>query len=195
MNYSSVFSSNLSSNVHSSCRLPLLVPLRKRCADIHRWTTWLRRHALCCRTHPKSTRCWVISTALTLQTYRSEQFRVLFSVMPLLYHAMCKSLVWFFLLVYRSRHPGCASVRRVWSSIWSRTSRPPCSSKALWSNGQPGWTTWSPRCSSLTSTGPASPGQLGSSCWSGPSTGLKRAHSVSWWIYTMRQMSCHCFCL
>lgn len=75
-----LFVHNLSFCVHSCRRLPLLVPLRKRCADIHRWTTWLRRHVLCCRTHPKSTRCWVISTALTLPTYRSEQFRALVSI-------------------------------------------------------------------------------------------------------------------
>ncbi|CAF99219.1 unnamed protein product [Tetraodon nigroviridis] len=77
-------------------------------------------------------------------------------------------------LGYRSRRPGCASARRGWSSTWSRTSRPRCSSRAPWSSGRPGWRTWSPRCSSRTSTGPVSPERPGSFCSSGPSTGLQK---------------------
>lgn len=89
------------------------------------------------------------------------------------------------MLLYRSRHHGCASVRREWFSTWSRTSRPHYSSKALWSSGQPGWRMWSLRCSSLTNTGPASPGQLDSSCSSGPSIGLqnKNGHTeIRLWV-------------
>lgn len=62
-------------------RLPLLVPLRKHCADTHLWTTWLRRHVLFCKTRHRSTRCWVILIVLTLPMYRSEQL-FMFSYFP-----------------------------------------------------------------------------------------------------------------
>lgn len=159
-------------------RLPLLVPLRKHCVDTHLWTIWLKRRAPCCRTRHRSTRCWVISTASILQTCRLERDGVKCSA----FRVWCAfrltgcSFCW---LPYRSRHHGCASVRRGWFSTWSRTSRPRYSSRAPWSSGRPGWRTWSPRCSSLTNTGPASPGRLGSSCSSGPSTGLQEKNTAA----------------
>lgn len=91
-----------------------------------------------------------------------------------IYFFFVQTISSFSMLMFRNRHRGCASVRREWFSTWSRTSRPHYSSKALWSSGQPGWRMWSLRCSSLTSTGPASRGQLDSSCSSGPSIGLQK---------------------
>lgn len=77
-------------------------------------------------------------------------------------------------LSYRSRRRGSASVTRAWSSVWSRTSRWPCSSRAPWTSGPPGWTMWSLRSWSLTRGAPASPKPPASSCSSGPSTGTER---------------------
>lgn len=77
----------------------------------------------------------------------------------------------------RSRRRGSASVMRAWCNVWSRTSRSPCSSRALWTSGPPGWTTWSLRSSSLTRAVAASPKLHASSCWSGPSTGNPPLHS------------------
>lgn len=57
-------------------RLPLSVPLHKLCADTHLWITWLRQHVLCCRTHRKSIRCWVIWTEWTLPMCRSDDLVV-----------------------------------------------------------------------------------------------------------------------
>ena len=78
-----------------------------------------------------------------------------------------------FVVSYRSRRPGCVSVTRVWFSAWSRTSRSLCSSRALWTNGPPGWTMWSLRSWSLTRVAPASPKLHASSCSNGPFIGTR----------------------
>lgn len=92
---------------------------------------------------------------------------------------MCRHSVWGFLaecgvfvVSNRSRRRGCVSATKVWFSVWSRTLRSPCSSRALWTSGPPGWITWSLRFWSLTRAAPVSPKLHASSCSNGLSTGL-----------------------
>lgn len=92
------------------------------------------------------------------------------------------NLIWKTVLLYRNRPLGCASVRREWFSTWSRTSRLHYSSKALWSSGLPGWTTWSLRCLSPTSIDPVFPGLLDSFCLNGPFTGRLAKRQLYWCV-------------
>lgn len=82
------------------------MPLRKHCADTHLWTTWLRRRVPCCKTHHRSTRCWVISTVLTLPTYRSEQLFVFWYDTTHAFY-MCTRI---YMIIFFHFH--CTSVKR-----------------------------------------------------------------------------------
>lgn len=72
----------------------------------------------------------------------------------------------------RSRLHGCAGVKTVLSSGWSRTSSWPFSSRTPWSSGLRGWMAWSPRSWNPTSTALPSRRPLSSSCSSGRFTGV-----------------------
>lgn len=80
---------------------------------------------------------------------------------------MCAVVV----VLCRSKRHGSASVRRARCSASSRTSRLRYSSRAPWSSGPPGSTTWSVRSSSPTRTGRVSLKRPASSCSNGPFIG------------------------
>lgn len=93
------------------------------------------------------------------------------------------------MLCHRSRLPGCVSATRAWFSVWSRTLRSPCSSRALWTSGPPGWITWSLRSSNPTRAVPVSPKQLASSCSSGRFTGMKERNTFLYYdLKTKRKL-------